>query len=94
MENEILQFLKDREDQYVKSPVIESHFGIVGATVRSIIHDLRVAGNPIVSGYHGYSYTEDMDELNHSINNLNSRKNNIHEAEIGLRRARRRILEN
>lgn len=93
MEDQLLLFLQERRGEFVKSAALESHFGVSGSIIRKMVHALRVSNEPIVSGVKGYSYTTNVSELNHSINDLNSRKNNIHEAEIGLRRARHNLME-
>ena len=69
----------------IKSKVIERTFSLAGATVREIVHYLRVKKRrPLGMNQSGYFYARNRAELEHTINNLKSRSQKIKRAVQGL----------
>lgn len=62
-----------RKDNPIKSKKIESKMGLTGPEVRAIVGHLRRLGNPICSFRKGYHWTHDPDELQQTIDHLESR---------------------
>ena len=82
--NEIKKHSKEKP---IKSKLLEIQFDLAGATVREIVHYLRVAYNEPIGSKNGYFYAKNMDELQHTINDLRSRVRKISDAEQGLCKA-------
>ncbi len=61
----------------IHSKTLERRYGISGAEIRSIIHQLRKEGKPVCSGSNGYFMPEGLIEARHTINHLRSRANSI-----------------
>lgn len=84
----IFDFLLEH-DQPVTSRKIEEFFQISGQEVRSVINSMRSIGYPIGSGNRGYHICRTAEELDKTIDNLNSRIAGITKAVDGLAIARR-----
>lgn len=83
----ILKLLKDNhttEETAIKSSEITYLTGYKGIEIRNRINRLRVSGEPICSSNKGYYYSNNLDDVNRTINNLNSRVSSINEAIEGL----------
>jgi len=61
------------------SSKLQASLGIDDATVRAIAHELRTMGEPIGSGNRGFYYAQSADELDATIEHLQSRVNSINE---------------
>ena len=62
-----------RKDNPIISNKIESKMGLTGPEVRDIVRHLRRLGNPICSSGKGYYWTHDPDDLQQTIDHLESR---------------------
>lgn len=62
-----------RRDNPIISKKIESKMGLTGPDVRDIVRHLRRLGNPICSFHKGYYWTHDPDDLQQTIDHLESR---------------------
>ena len=72
------------EHNAVFSKEIEKRFKIKGSEVRTIVNDLRCQGVPICSSSKGYFYAASKDEIEKTLNHLNSRVGKITEARDGM----------
>ena len=81
----VLNIIKQHKiEKPIKSVVIENKLSLAGATVREIVHYLRVDFHEPIGSKNGYFYARTMSELQHTINDLRSRQRKIHNAEKGL----------
>ena len=81
----VLGLIKQRSiEKPIKSRAIEVEYSLAGATVREIIHYMRVKKREPIGSKNGYFFARNMGELQHTINDLRSRQNKIREAELGL----------
>lgn len=81
------RYMKDEhsgEQNAVLSKEIEKRFKIKGSEVRTIVNDLRCQGVPICSNSKGYFYATSKDEVEKTLNHLNSRVGKITEARDGM----------
>jgi len=81
---DILEYLIDRREKFIKADLITEKFNITSAYLRKIIHYLRVCACPIISTSKGYCYTFNQDKIIENINSLNNRGMSVLEAASGL----------
>ena len=72
--------------RWVKSKVLEKHFGLTGPEIRGIIHHLRTQGHLIASSSQGYCYTRNINsvEIQDTIKHLSERSNSMRSAVDGM----------
>ena len=73
------------EQNAVVSKEIERRFNIKGSEVRALVNELRCQGVPICSNSKGYFYATNRDEVESTVNHLNSRIGKIVEARNGMK---------
>lgn len=73
------------EHNAVVSKIIEKKFNIKGSEVRALVNELRCQGVPICSSSKGYFYATSWDEVESTLNHLNSRIVKIVEARDGMK---------
>ncbi len=78
------EIMKYNIESPIKSKFLEAQFELAGATVREIIHFLRVDQKRPIGSKNGYFYARTREELKHTINDLRSRQRKIYRAEKGL----------
>ena len=61
------------------SKQIERRYGLSGAEIRSIIHQLRLEGKPVCSGDKGYWLAHSLIDARSTINHLRSRARSMME---------------
>jgi len=83
---DLLTYLMEHQDKYVKGDVIIKYIPEVTATsqLREIINTLRTNGHPIVSSSNGYKLTSDKQEIMACIQTLTSRIDKIQSATTGM----------
>lgn len=87
LKSSVLELLKNNVDGgYITSAdIIKSVPQInVGSKLRAIINELRIEQEPIISGYRGYKYSEDVVEIIIYSMSLRNRINNMIAAHKGL----------
>ena len=85
MKNEIKNYLIKNKHRYISGDILKQQFNLTTIKLQKIIHDLRVNGEPIISGgYLGYKYTTDKQEIMKTYLSLKNRAISIHSAANGL----------
>jgi hypothetical protein len=70
---------------------IESGYKVSGPGLRRVINYLRQMNFPIISGKWGYSYTNKMEDIDMTIEQLESRVISIKQAIDGLKKSKKVI---
>ena len=82
-------FLTTLKDNYkypnhIKSPKIEKGLGLSGSEVRALVHYHRADGQLILSSQKGYSWTDNPEMAQTTIESLKQRSNSILQALRGM----------
>ena len=80
----LLDFLPEGQDSRITSRDLESITNLTGASIRAEVNRLRTAGAPIASDDKGYYIATTEEELTATIKNLQSRRNAMNRAILGL----------
>lgn len=75
----------------IKSRDLESLLGCPGTQIREETNKLRAKGIPVCTSNVGYYYSEDEEEIAHTIAALSSRIKQMQKARRGLRKALKKI---
>lgn len=81
------------EHNAVVSKEIERRFRIKGSEVRALVNELRCQGVPICSSSKGYFYATSRDEVESTVNHLNSRIGKMVEARDGMKNILNQFME-
>ena len=81
-----LQTLKDnyKYPNHIKSPKIEKGLNLSGSEVRALVHHHRANGELILSSQKGYSWTDNPEMAQTTIESLKQRSNSILRALKGM----------
>jgi len=92
MKNEIKNYLKEQKHRYVSGDSLKHQFNLNTIKLQKIIHELRVEGEPIISGGNlGYRYSTDKQEIMKTYLSLKNRAMSILSASNGLLTSMERI---
>lgn len=80
----LLDFLPEGQDNRITSRDLESITHLKGTQIRAEVNRLRTAGVPIASDGNGYYIATTDEELTATIRNLQSRRNAMNRAILGL----------
>ena len=90
----LLEILKHDLMSPVKSWRLERRLDIKGIEVRALVHQSRMDGEPIGSGYHGYFYCNTPEDLDSTIEHIQGRFNSLNRILIALRKTQSRLRDN
>ena len=88
----LLDFLLEGKENHITSKDLESITNLKGSDIRAEVNRLRTAGEPIASDGNGYYIATTQEELTATIRNLQSRRNAMNRAIIGLLEARNKLI--
>ena len=84
----LLDFLPEGRGRHITSRELEDITHLKGTEIRAEVNRLRTAGVPIASDGNGYYIATTEEELTATIRNLQSRRNAMERAILGLMEAK------
>ena len=82
--NNVIQLIISYDGNPISSVTLGKIFGISGTEIRRIVNAARCDGCPICSCHKGYYYSENAEDIEHTVQSLQNRICGIQKAINGL----------